>query len=278
MVCRQRAKKYKNANFIVVCPMPVELDSQRIEEKTLTEGNSDLMWAALEGDANRVQALIDQGADPNSKNAYENTPLSLATTMGNIEVVLILLAAEADPNSQNYKGDTPLIQAVRKGYRDPVYTQVVSVLLKAGADPNKQNDFGTTPLMVLAGYDYVHRQGSWIGNMFTDAYNEYKNILELLILAEADLDLQEYGAGRTALLIVTRNIAREEKKEYRIIADALVESGANSCILDNRGYSALDYINNDPLAFLYKLKGKLEAVNCESESVTMTSQNLMDKS
>ena len=59
------------------------------------------LWAATRaGDAARVTAALDTGADVNAKTRYGATALSFAADRGNVELVKLLLARGANVNAQ----------------------------------------------------------------------------------------------------------------------------------------------------------------------------------
>lgn len=85
--------------------------------------------------ASAVRALIAGGADPNTRDAHECTPLHL---VGQAAVAEALLDASADPNARDADGATPLHTVDNLG--------AVKALLAAGADPNARTDYEWTPL------------------------------------------------------------------------------------------------------------------------------------
>jgi ankyrin repeat protein len=113
------------------------------------------MWAAAEGHASVVQALIGAGADFKMRLPSSFTPLLFAVREGRADVVRVLLEAGADVNEpvpvggrrRGYAGSpppagiTPLIMAVRNAH-----FELAAQLLDAGADPNAD----------LAGYTVLH--------------------------------------------------------------------------------------------------------------------------
>jgi ankyrin repeat protein len=107
------------------------------------KGQTALMWAAAEGHADVVTALLKAGANFRTPLPSGFTPLLFAAREGRIDVVRVLLKAGADVNEalQPSKpaprgpkaGSSPLILAVENGH-----FELAVVLLKAGADPNDQ--------------------------------------------------------------------------------------------------------------------------------------------
>ena len=128
----------------------------RVEDKDERRGQTALMWAAAEGHAPVVQALIDAGADFRGRVPSGLSPLMFAVREGRLGVVRVLLKAGADvnetiavdgPRRRAYGGRLPpagasaLLIAVLDAHFD-----VAAALLEAGADPNAG----------LAGYTALH--------------------------------------------------------------------------------------------------------------------------
>ena len=125
-----------------------------------------------------VAALVNAGADPNSRDAWGETPLFRALDArfrrGNLPAIGQLLNAGADPNARSKAGlweATPLHRAAKRGLleaatalldggadpdagpRTPLHdaafrqrTMLTSLLLARGADPNARDQLGRTPL------------------------------------------------------------------------------------------------------------------------------------
>lgn len=143
------------------------------------EGTSALHWAVLAERLDLVQPLLRAGANPNAKNRYGVTPLSVACENGNAAIVEALLDAGSDPNQALVSGETPLMTAARNGNsaalalllaheasidaREPVKQQTalmwaaaednaaaVERLVRAGADVRARSKGGLTPLLFAA--------------------------------------------------------------------------------------------------------------------------------
>ena len=97
--------------------------------------------AAVEGDTDRVQRLLEEGADVNAPDAA-GTPLQWALFANQGQVVRLLLENGADPNVEGPTG-TPLLASTISGDKE-----VVKLLLDHGADPNKGGR--STPLIAAA--------------------------------------------------------------------------------------------------------------------------------
>ena len=129
-----------------------------VDAKDERRGQTALMWAAAEGHAAVVRALLDAGADLHARLSSGFTPLLFAVREGRLDVVRVLLNAGADvneaippdgpgPRRRGYGGSvppagtTPLLLAVRNAH-----FELAAALLDAGADPNAD----------AAGYTALH--------------------------------------------------------------------------------------------------------------------------
>jgi ankyrin repeat protein len=127
---------------------------KRQKEKAAVKGNEkdekerlyvELLGAVVKDDAEQVELLIRQGADPREEhcNIVGMTPLMIASEMGHVGIVKLLLAHGAKVNSRTegagatntgvdwHEGKTALIFAARLGH-----VEVARLLLEHGADPN----------------------------------------------------------------------------------------------------------------------------------------------
>ena len=146
---------------------------------------NDLLDAVRRGDPAAVRALLDQGADANTRYGDGTTPLHWAAYRTDLESTNLLLRARAQVNAVNDLGVTPLwIAAGNAG------TAVIARLLQAGADPNIAPPTNGTPLMVAA------RTGN------TEA-------VALLLAHGADVNAREEANHQTALMwaVSTRHSA-----------------------------------------------------------------------
>ncbi len=91
-----------------------EHEAQQIQEKCLTE----LMVCAAKGDVQRVQELIDYGADVDRTALNGSTALIYAVRNNQIESVKALLTAGANITIKTDKGDTALRIAQRFGHNE----------------------------------------------------------------------------------------------------------------------------------------------------------------
>ena len=91
--------------------------------------NEPMASAAAEGNIDRVRALLDRGASPNSWGIdFVYPALVAAAEGGHADIVELLLSRGADPSLRDGEGQSAL-QRARHGAHD----DVVAILLKAGA-------------------------------------------------------------------------------------------------------------------------------------------------
>ncbi len=107
--------------------------------------SQDLVDASIQGNPKRVERLLKQGADVNSRDSSRQTGLLHAARQGRTEVVRILLIHGADINAKDRHGYTALMNACNSGR-----TEIVKLLLDRGADPNARDKAGRTALMAAA--------------------------------------------------------------------------------------------------------------------------------
>jgi hypothetical protein len=161
-------------------------------------GKTELMYAAIKGDAATVKELLGKGANPNARDRDGATALLHAVrrfTQGD-EIARALIVGGADLNLATKDGETALMRAT--------YTKgrLVEMLLSAGADPNRKANDGRTALIHAV-------QAAELGSV--------RN-LAALIRAGADVNSRD-KFGRTALSIAS-------EQNYVEAVQALREAGA----------------------------------------------------
>jgi ankyrin repeat protein len=108
-----------------------------------------LHFAAIHGDLEIVQVLLEYAVDVNAPNMNRNTPLDYASRSDHSNgptVVRLLIAHGADPNTQNVDGVTPLHRASEEGK-----IEMIRILIEHGANVGVKDDSGRTPLDVASG-------------------------------------------------------------------------------------------------------------------------------
>jgi len=167
-------------------------------------GDVSLHAAAYVGDLQRVEKLINGGANVDAKDQKGQTALHYAASGGQIAVAKLLIANGADVNAG---GDwTPLVEAayyskemvelllakgadINTGRWPALHSaldagrfDIVELLLAKGADVNIRDDKGHTPLHIAASY----------------AAQKNPKIVKLLLSKGADINAKENN-GKTAL-------------------------------------------------------------------------------
>lgn len=94
-----------------------------------TTARYQLVEAARAGNIRDLDALLEQGASPDTWGVDHQTPLMAAAQAGRTDTVRFLLARGANVDATDWEEDTALIQAARNGH-----TEVVAVLLAHGAN------------------------------------------------------------------------------------------------------------------------------------------------
>jgi len=135
---------------------------------------SPTLYQALSQNKSSVaEALINAGADPNSRDFHARTPLHIATIAhgkGKQDLIRLLLAKGADPNARDDSGASPLDEAV---WRGSVEKSVL--LLDAGAEINTpETKTGTTPLNEAA-------------------FRGHRNLIKLLLARGANPGMRDHA-------------------------------------------------------------------------------------
>ncbi|KAL4721631.1 hypothetical protein ACJJTC_010879 [Scirpophaga incertulas] len=77
-----------------------------------------LHWAALGGNVNLVDFLLDKGSPIDSVDDTNSSSLILAASAGRIEVVRLLIGKGANVNHKNDRGQSSLHYVCSKGYAE----------------------------------------------------------------------------------------------------------------------------------------------------------------
>ncbi|GAG34341.1 unnamed protein product, partial [marine sediment metagenome] len=102
-------------------------------------GYTALYYAVEQGDEDLTRALLEAGANPDTRTDNDGVPLIASISYPNI--MRVLLAAGADPNQTNKYGENSLYRAIDSGSIEDV-----QALIDAGANVNLTEENGQTPL------------------------------------------------------------------------------------------------------------------------------------
>jgi ankyrin repeat protein len=219
-----------------------------------------MVAAILKNDANRIAALIAQGAPVNASDSKGNSLLVIAATDPREHRALTaLLEAKADPNYASANGKLP-VHAVLRMKDGRMILQSITALLEAGADPNKIEQRPDRPHMTA----------------FQIAYEENRDdkIYDKLLSSGADPSLGEDVAkgvfsplhglaaiGRYAVLETAHNcginIDRQAANGMTCLMlaaragaaktiETLLECNADPTLKDNKGMDAMMYVRSAP--------------------------------
>ena len=219
----------------------------------------DLASAAIMGDADAVQHLLDLGFDVDTRDAQGCTALLRAAGGGHEAVIARLLAAGADTGLATESGATPLSAAVSMRHLG-----VLDRLLSAGVDLDQRRPGGVTVLMLAAALglpDVVSRllaAGADIdagdveglkpmhcAALFGFSTRDRSRLLALvdtLQLAGAPID-EATPTGLTPLLLLLGARAEPGSPcDEEVVIDGmerLLEEGASLSVQEQRGFGVL---------------------------------------
>ena len=206
------------------------------------------------GNLEEAQRLLAAGADVNAPDYAGNTPLLYAAWEGNAETTAFLLGHGADPNFKQ-AGPTPLGAAVAAGK-----TAVVEILVSAGARVDVRYRDDRTPLQLAAlnGFDQIAelllKAGADVAA--TDA-TDHTALDDAVLSARASVIpvLLRHGAGprRVRSQDGRGPLAEAGLKGNAAIVNLLVSAGADPAARDNFGQTPLD------LALAYKNRAAISA-------------------
>lgn len=127
--------------------------SVKVNEPDLL-GRTALYWAAAKGQADTVDFLLMNNANPNLRSSNtDRTPLWWAAGNGHFRIVILLLKNNAKPNISDNQKQSPLHWAVRRRH-----TTIVERLVEYGADITSRDNDGRTPLSWAAEYGFKNDQ------------------------------------------------------------------------------------------------------------------------
>lgn len=154
-------------------------------------GQTDLMGAAYNGDADEVTRILGMPCDIDAQDAHGMSALMYAAMQGHAAVVQRLVEQQALLELQSPQRFTALMYAVRNGH-----AETVRVLLQSKADPDVHGDYDIfeTPLTLAAGHGYFP-------------------IVRLLVAAGADVGLHG-GYGQRTAECVARHAEYHEISEF----------------------------------------------------------------
>jgi ankyrin repeat protein len=160
--------------------------------------------------------LLESGADVNSTDDEEWTPLHEASYSGHGSVVKVLLESGASVDVTNDEGETSLHVACTQGHGS-----VVKMLLESGADDSNTGDEGRTPLHEAS-------------------YSGHGSVVKVLIESGAVVNVTD-DKGTSPL----HSACKLEDSPFRCIVPMLILAGADTHARDGEGRLPIDMIEDD---------------------------------
>jgi ankyrin repeat protein len=197
---------------------------------TDNNGRTYLHHVSEKGLVDITKYLIDHNADVNASDKQGLAPLHYASLEGHTEIAQLLISRGADINIQDNFGLTPLHHAVAKGYKE-----MVEILLEHNALVDLQDSAGRTALHFAAGATSLIGRNT--GGVYDDSVTKDSiYMVECLLNHGADINIRDKILGWTPLHCAVRI------DFYEPIVKLLLERGADSTIMDNRGLVPLAMI------------------------------------
>lgn len=151
-----------------------------LEDTSAISGKYLLHVCCEKGRYKCAQILLEYGAQADIQGSWGQTPLMLCIRMEYFEIAELLMNNNKKiVDQQDSSGNTPLHYAIGN---DSV--EGVKLLLKYGADVNIMNIIGLTPMLQICS---------------TKESQHMDEIVELLVLAGAQVDEKDFKSRRTAL-------------------------------------------------------------------------------
>lgn len=179
--------------------------------------NADLLEASQNGKTDQVKLCLALGANVNTKDDRNRTPLMLSSEKGLIDIAKLIIEEGADVNAKDNAGQTSLFVAT---------VDIAEILIGAKANVNATENDGKTALIVASETGLIDK-------------------VKVLITAGANVNEIDNG-GMTALM-------EASWKGYSEIVKALIAEKAEVNIKDKMGKTAMSYANGN-VTIVYNLK------------------------
>lgn len=204
--------------LIVQGCVPEMRNESNVEEKAVTSADEQLFKAVEDSDTERIEQMIQAGANINAQDQNGRTSTMIATYNNDLTSAKVLIEAGADVNIQDDMQNTPFLYAGAEGYLD-----ILKLTIEAGADPAITNRYGGTALIPASEHGYVDV------------------VQELLTQTSVDVD-HVNQLGWTALLEAI--ILNDGNAQQQETIQLLIDHGADVNISDRDGVSPLSHAQN----------------------------------
>jgi len=207
-----------------------------------TSGNTPLILAASYGHDKILELLIAKGTDLYMKNNSSTNALGFATYKGNTNIVKLLLASGVPPNLRiNDQYGTALMLAVIHGHKD-----LASLLLEKGAEVSAKNQDGTTPLIFAAINGHIKIMQLLFKNGASANCHDIYGATPLMFAAiKGHSNVADFLITKGADINATLNtgdtaIMMAAKNGHHAVVKVLLENGADINLRNKKGQCALD--------------------------------------
>ena len=212
------------------------------------------LFAAIQQmDSDKVQTLLDNGANPNAIDGNGNTPLTflvLEDNGGNTESALLimqkLIDSEANTNAIDGNGCTPLTSTVSEAYGQNAESALLFIqkLIVNGATPDTIDNNGNIPLTIAAFRKHERIVELLLDNKANPNAIDKKGNKPLMIAEMVDSEeiaelLLQKGATPDDIPLIRS--ARQGKLK---MVQTLLDNKANPNAIDNNGNTALTHVLN----------------------------------
>ena len=204
---------------------------EALDAEVPTGTSTPLHDVAAFGTVAEAQALLDEGADVDARDADGRTPLYQAASFNQEPgMIHLLIDSGADVEARDIRGDKPVHRAIEYG---PV--PVAEALLEGGADIEAEDGRGSTPLERSLSNDTLEMARLLLSRgadpnawpyLLTAAYHNNLEMAQLLLDSGANIDTPDPVRGETPLHIAAWSDSLD-------MVRLLLDHGANIEVRDN---------------------------------------------